>query len=135
MYKIAEIKRAPLPDPPEGGLIKTYVSLRCFTSIFTTVDSLIFHQTKFCEVFGLKITVPLRERCPLCRSFFTLRQRAKVDKSINIDEVSSAEYAHNEFWLNHRDLVRTMDSLVEDYMGEDEEREESYDYDDILFTS
>ena len=56
-------------------------------------------------------------------------------KSIDIDEVNSAEYAHNEFWLNQRDLVRTMDSLVEDYMDEDEEREESYDSDDILFTS
>ena len=55
--------------------------------------------------------------------------------SIDIDEVNSAEYAHNEFWLNQRDLVRTMDSLVEDYMDEDEEREESYDSDDILFTS
>ena len=63
--------------------------------------------------------MPLKERCPLCRSFFTLRQRAKVDKSIDIDEVGSAEYTH--------------DTLVENY--KDEEREGSYDSDDILFTS
>ena len=77
--------------------------------------------------------MPLKERWPLCRSFFTLRQRAKVDKSIDLDEISSAEYVHNEFWLNQRDLVRTMDSLVEDYKDEDDEKEGSYDSDDILF--
>ena len=87
-----------------------------------------------CEVFGLKIKVPLKERCPLCRSFLTLRNRAKVDKSIDIDEVSQAEYAHNEFWLNQRDLCRTMDSLVEDYMDEDEDLEGEYDSEDILFS-
>ena len=85
----------------------------------------------------LKIKVPLKERCPLCRSFLTLRNRAKVDKSIDIDEVSQAEYAHNEFWLNQvnqRNFCRTMDSLVEDYMDEDEDLEGEYDSEDILFS-
>ena len=54
---------------------------------------------------------------------------------IDIDEVSHAEYLHNEFWLNQQDLVRTMDSLVEDYKDEDEELEGSYDSDDIELTS
>ena len=87
-----------------------------------------------CEVFGLKIKVPLKERCPRSRSVLTLRNCAKVDKSIDIDEVSQAEYAHNEFWLNQRDLCRTMDSLVEDYMDEDEDLEGEYDSEDILFS-
>ena len=71
----------------------------------------------------------------MCRSFLTLRERSKYDKSIDIDEVSQAEYLHNEFWLKQRDLVRTMDSLVEDYKDEDEYLEGSYDSDDIEFTS
>ena len=71
----------------------------------------------------------------MCRSFLTLRERSKYDKSIDIDEVSQAEYLHNEFWLNQQDLVRTMDSLVEDYKYEDEELEGSYDSDDIELTS
>ena len=41
---------------------------------------------------------------------------------------------HNEFWLNQRDLVRTMDSLIEDYKDEDSDLEGSYDSDDILFS-
>ena len=49
--------------------------------------------------------------------------------------MSQAEYLHNEFWLNQRDLVRTMDSLVEDYKDEDEDLEGSHDSDDIEFTS
>ena len=53
-----------------------------------------------CEVFGLKIKVPLKERCPLCRSFLNLRTHAKVDKSIDIEDDSQAElYAHHGFWL------------------------------------
>ena len=57
-----------------------------------------------------------------------------VDKSIDIDEVSRVEYAHNEFWLNQRDLYRTMDSLVEDYMDEYEDLEGEYDSEDILLS-
>ena len=87
------------------------------------------------EVLGFKIKVPLKERCPLCRTFLTFRERSKYEKSIDIDEASQAEYLHNEFWLNQRDLVRTMDSLVEDYKDEDEDLEGSYDSDDIEFTS
>ena len=56
----------------------------------------------------------------------------EVDKSIDIDEVSAAEYAHNEFWLNQRDLCRTMDDLIEDYKDEDLEGE--YDSNDILLS-
>ena len=47
---------------------------------------------------------------------------------------SQAEYAHNEFWLNQRDLCRTMDSLVEDYMDEYEDLEGEYDSEDMLFS-
>ena len=39
-YKIAEKKRAPLPDPPEGDLVEPYITLRCFYNIFTKVISL-----------------------------------------------------------------------------------------------
>ena len=44
-------------------------------------------------------------------------------------------FAHNEFWLNQRDLVRTMNDLVEDYIDDDSDPEGSYDSDDIVFTS
>ena len=87
-----------------------------------------YPSQRLSEVLGLKIKVPLKERCPLCRTFLTFRERSKYDKSIDIDEVSQAEYLHNEFW-------RTMDSLVEDYKDEDEEVEKSYDSDDIELTS
>ena len=89
----------------------------------------------FFEVYGLKIKVPLKERCPLCRSFLTLRARAKHDKSIDVTEIAEAEFVHNEFWLNQRDLVRTMNDLVEDYIDDDSDPEGSYDSDDIVFTS
>ena len=59
---------------------------------------------------------------------------SKHDKTIDITEVSEDEYAHNEFWLNQRDLVRTMNNLVEDYIDEDSDLEGSYDSDDIVFT-
>ena len=39
-------------------------------------------------------------------------------ESQTIDEVSAAEYSHNEYWLNQRDLVRTMHDLVEYYIDE-----------------
>ena len=77
----------------------------------------------------------LKERCPLCRSLLTLRDRAKHDKSIDVTEIAEAEFAHNEFWLNQRDLVRTMNNLVEDYIDEDSDLDGSYDSDDIVFTS
>ena len=83
----------------------------------------------------MKIKVPLKERCPLCRSFLTLRARAKHDKSIDVTEVAEAEFVHNEFWLNQRDLVRTMNDLVEDYIDDNSDHEGSYDSDDIVFTS
>ena len=44
---------------------------------------------------------------------------AKRDKSIDVTEIAEAEFAHNEFWLNQRDLVRTMNDLVEDYIDDD----------------
>ena len=84
--------------------------------------------------FSLKITVPLKERCPLCRSFPTLRSREKVDQTIDIDEVSAAEYSHDEYWLNQRDLVRTMHDLVEDYIDEELALDGGCDSDDILFS-
>ena len=40
-----------------------------------------------------------------------------------------------EFWLNQRDLVRTMNDLVENYIDDDSDTEGSYDSDDIVFTS
>ena len=88
----------------------------------------------FFEVYGLKIKVPLNERCPLCRSFLTLRARAKHDRSIDVTEIAQAEFAHNEFWLNQRDLIGTMNDLVEDYIDEDSDLDGSYDSDDIVFT-
>ena len=83
----------------------------------------------------MKIKVPLKERCPLCRSFLTLRAHAKHDKSIDVTEIAEAEFVHNEFWLNQRDLVRTMNDLVEDSIDDDSDPEGSYDSDDIVFTS
>ena len=83
----------------------------------------------------MKIKVPLKERCPLCRSFLTLRARAKYDKSIDVTEIAEAEFAHNEFWLNQRDLVRTMNNLVGDYEDEDSDFEgscDSYNFSPIL---
>ena len=50
-------------------------------------------------------------------------------------EIVEAEFVHNEFWLNQRDLVRTMNDLVEDYIDDDCDPERSYDSDDIVFTS
>ena len=49
------------------------------------------------EVYGLKIKVPLKERCPLCRSFLTLRARAKHDKTIDFSKVAEAEFAQMSF--------------------------------------
>ena len=63
-----------------------------------------------------------------------MRERAKVDKTIDIEEVQAAEYAHNEFWLNQRDLCRTMRDLVEDYKDEDSDLEGEYDPNDVLST-
>ena len=34
----------------------------------------------------------------LCRSFLTLRARAKHDNSIDVTEIAEAEFARNEFW-------------------------------------
>ena len=34
-------------------------------------------------------------------------------------EIREAEFVHNEFWLNQKDLVRTMNDLVEDYTDDD----------------
>ena len=109
-------------------------SLRCFYNIFTKVPSF-GGVHNFFEVYGLKIKVPLKERCPLCRSFLTLRARAKHDKSIDVTEIAEAEFVHDEFSLNQRDLVRTMNDLVEDYIDDDSDPEGSYDSDDIVFTS
>ena len=83
----------------------------------------------------MKIKVPLKERCPLCRSFLTLRARAKHNKSIDVAEIAEAEFVHNEFWLNQRDLVRTMNDFVEDYIDDDSDPDGSYDSDDIVFMS
>ena len=63
-----------------------------------------------------------------------MRERAKVEKSIDIDEVSVAEYSHNKFWLNQQDLCRTMQDLVEDYKDEDSDLEGEYDPKDVLST-
>ena len=50
-------------------------------------------------------------------------------------EICEAEFVNNKFWLNQRDLVRTMNDLVEDYIDDDSDPEGSYDSDDIVFTS
>ena len=131
---MANKNRKPLPDEPENGLVEPYISLRCFYNIFTKVPSFGGIHIFF-EVYGLKIKVPLKERCPLCRSFLTLRARAKHDKSIDVTEIAEAEVVHNEFWLNQRGLVRTMNDLVEDYIDDDSDSEGFYDSDDIVFTS
>ena len=72
--------------------------------------------------------------CFRSRSFLTLRSRAKVDQTIDIDEVSASQYSHNEYWLNQRDLVPTMHDLVEDYVDEEFALEGECDSDDILFS-
>ena len=90
-------------------------------------DRIVDSSRSRCSVFDFVVFFHWKP-CALC-------ERSKYDKSIDIDEVSQAEYLHNEFWLNQRDLVRTMDSLVEDYKDEDEDLEGSHDSDDIEFTS
>ena len=60
-----------------------------------------------------------------------MKERAKHDKSVNISEINDAEYLHDEFWLNQRDLDRTADDLVESFS--ENESSGSYDSNDILF--
>ena len=67
-----------------------------------------------------------------------LKTIASVGLLILLDagfEIREAEFVHNKFWLNQRDLVRTMNDLVEDYIDDDSDPEGSYDSNDIVFTS
>ena len=67
-----------------------------------------------------------------------LKTIASIGPLILLDagfEIREAEFVHNEFRMNQRDLVRTMNDLVEDYIDDDSDPEGSYDSDDIVFTS
>ena len=52
-----------------------------------------------------------------------------------LKSVSPPHFPKSRQWLNQRDLVRTMNDLVEDYIDDDSDPEESYDSDDSVFTS
>ena len=52
------------------------------------------------EKFGLRIKIPIKERCPICRNLEMWRRRANFDFSIDIVDI--------EFCELQRDLVQDL---------------------------